>query len=171
MLILFTASSDQALDHLETSVVNEFPIKQSINLVEPEKRHMLNGIETSSVWGVKNGVRLSKTWDNMPEGATVLIYTGGKFAYSAKVNGKIRSKELAEKIWGLDSDNRAWENLFFLDEVETVDIDRLEFNDFFGYDENHFPQGFKKVRSDRLQKRLETHGTIDEILSELDRKK
>lgn len=164
MLYLLPASDRRAIVHLKKTILNKVHIEPYLDLLEPEKRKTLDGMERLNVWGVKKGERLSKAWEELPIGAKTLIYSEGRYVYAATVFEKVRNEILAEKIWGLDSDGLTWEHLLFLEDVTPVKIDRLEFNALFGYKGNHYPQGFKKVSEDRLGERLKIHGTIDDIL-------
>ena len=94
------------------------------------------------VWGITAN-RQQKQWDKLSVGDRVLFYANKEFVYQAVVTHKLSNAQLAEFLWGKTEDTQVtWQNIYFLDDLNTISLDIKEYNHILGYKENYFVQAF-----------------------------
>lgn len=60
-----------------------------------------------------------------------------------KVSYKLHSPALAQDLWDVQSDGRTWEHVYFLQNLEPVNIPYSDFNACIGYSSKFAVQGFR----------------------------
>ena len=94
------------------------------------------------VWGRLPGVKNSKSWEKISIGDIVLFYRDKKFFKKGIVTYKIHNSDLAEFLWQRDKDNNTWEYIYFVNELNPIDISISDFNTTFDYNPQNAIQGF-----------------------------
>ena len=64
---------------------------------------------------------------------------------------KIHNRELAESLWRLNDDGSAWEFMYFLQDLRSLDIPYEAFNRAAGYSLNNVIQGFSVLSDSKSQ--------------------
>ncbi|WP_276236450.1 hypothetical protein [Halobaculum marinum] len=101
------------------------------------------------VWGVVSSKK--STWEQMDEGDVVLYYTkAGEYTHCATVSGKLADERIARHIWEpydegrtVDDIEEPWTYMFFLRNVQEVDIPAEVVHGTLGY-EMEYPLGFMR---------------------------
>lgn len=122
-----------------------------------------------AVWGAIPGSGNNQRWESMDQGDYVMIYRAGKVIAVAEVAMKIRSSEVAEFLWGKDSDGQTWELVFFLTNEIEVNVEQKKLNKYLGYAENYSPRGFMSIEQEKAQKLLATYGDLLSLLQKLEK--
>ncbi|WP_052942394.1 hypothetical protein [Priestia aryabhattai] len=166
MLYYFTASSKEALDHYNKTIVHKVDVSRYMDQLQPSTIKDLNsnGCEnTTHMWGVKSGKGNIGRWNRIKKGDKVLIYSRGIFKYYATIVAKEKNPTISKDIWGTDSDGKTWEYLFFIKDLTPIHITREQFNEFFMYSPNFIPQGFGNVAKNTINNMVKEYESIDNI--------
>lgn len=146
-----TIESPVALDRINASINDSERLRLS---------EVFAGRAAIPTWGVtpgKNDVNVRK-WDRIQPGDLALFSRDGHIMASSFVAAKIHARELALELWQTNADGEAWEYVYFLDEVTSLDIPYAAFNRVAGYKETNVIQGFNVLdesRSVRISEALE----------------
>jgi hypothetical protein len=83
-----------------------------------------------AAWGVTPGKRGSgeNKWQRMQIGDLALFSRKGRIFSAGRVVYKIHNRELAESLWRLNDDGSAWEFMYFLQDLRSLDIPYEAFN-------------------------------------------
>ncbi|GAB1795500.1 HNH endonuclease [Priestia megaterium] len=102
-------------------------------------------------WGVtagKNNVNINK-W-NKVQAADVAFFSANRVLYSyGFITLKLHNKNLAQHLWGNNSEGQTWEYIYFLDEIREQDIPISQFNEIVRYAKNYKVQGFTVLDEDK----------------------
>lgn len=144
-------ASTEAQGHFRDTVVNDVLLSDIKAYLSLENQVILQNIYPEGklkVWGITAN-RQQKQWEKLTVGDRVLFYANKEFDYQAIVTHKISNAKLAEFLWGKMEDGQAtWENIYFIDNLNTISLDIKAYNQFLGYKENYFVQAFY-VHSER----------------------
>lgn len=160
LVVLQPTGNQGSRQHYADTVANLVEIKSCEPYLGPQVFHKLLEIHPTgmaAMWGVVPGVSEvnRRKWERMSEGNVVLFSSDRKIHTSAVVASKFTSKELAEKLWGLDSDNETWQYMYTLDEIRPLHISYEEFNSVVGYKANNIIQGFTVMDADKSSRFLD----------------
>jgi len=169
---IIVAAGDEARKHLKKSIENPVSISEIIKNLPKEQidaiRRILGDANYCYMWGSVPGRGNTTRWERMEKGDICLIYTKDEkrplFKYWAKILGKLRSKKLAEMVWGKDRSGNTWELIYFLTEPKEIYLPKEEFNEIMGYSSNYTPQGLVGISRERLSRVLEKYLTIERFL-------
>ena len=134
------AAADHYLDTISNSKITIESIQSCLSDKQIKALYEYYPDGKLMVWGIKTG---SKTgWDKVEEGDVVLFSAKKQVFASAVVGDKMHNRNLAQQLWGLDTDGNPWEYLYFLSDLRNVEISYEDFNKCVGYKENNVIQGF-----------------------------
>ncbi|WP_250211872.1 HNH endonuclease [Peribacillus simplex] len=169
MLYFLTASDPIAYKNFEKTIQKPYPIKDSLNLLDPvtiEKLKLNNSDKKVRMWGAKPGPSNLRNWNNIKEGDSILAYSRGEFLYYGKILCKKPKPNqlLAKEVWGTNKDGETWEYIFFIKDLTKINIDKRKFNSFFEYGVNNNPFGFGLVKKENLERKLKGFKSIDDLI-------
>lgn len=170
MLYYFTACDKDAREHYEDTVANPYPIADLIEKLDinVQKELISNGLDKYvHMWGAVPGSSNVKRWNNLRTGDGILVYVKEGFRIYAKIVCKTINREVAEHIWGTDANDRTWEYIYFLKDVNPVNFSKEKFSSFFGYKMNFTPQGFSNIEKAKFQIRMRKYADIDLLVHDL----
>ncbi|MFK8114839.1 MAG: DUF3578 domain-containing protein [Rubripirellula sp.] len=155
-LWLVPASDNASRRNADKTLERPFSVTQEIENLLPENHG-------DYVWGTKDG-NLGD-WKNMQNGDLCLFYTqsntepGKAFYFLGRIKEKLHSPDAGDAIWN----DREFELLFFLDDVEPVKVTpaRLSecLNEFADYGDRP-PLGLRRIRVDVVEKLSEKYGDV-----------
>ncbi len=180
---VITAVGSDAYEHLEKTILKPVSIDEVISKISDENaigklKELKDRLKSNEiyVWGSKVGRgkkqnNLNK-WNDMKAGDICLIYTKDSkvskgepyFRFWTRILDKVRSKELAEYLWGTDKDDLTWELIYFLEKPMEIKLSLDQFNNLFGYDSDFKPQGLVKIRDDRVRNAIKAYGNFETFL-------
>jgi len=102
------------------------------------------------IWGIMESNK--KKWEKISRGDISLFTGNNKIFSKATVTYKIKNQQLAEFLWGKNSDNKTWEYIYFLDEKKDMNVPYSTFNKIVGYDPNYVIQGFNVLDEEKSNK-------------------
>ena len=104
-----------------------------------------------AVWGVTEGkTGQNKTkWRKLKTGDIALLYTNNRIFNKGIISLCIHNEELARSLWSVNEEGKTWEYIYFLDELQEIDLPILEFNNALGYKSNYIIQGFNVLEDDK----------------------
>lgn len=153
-VILQPAGNKGAREHYKDTVNKNVPLSLIKKYVTKEEFDILKQIyqnDNCKIWGVtpgKKDINIPK-WKKIDVGDVTLFSKEGHIFASGVATLKLRSKLLAEKLWGYDDKNQTWEYIYFLDEIKEHKIPYIEFNKVVGYKDNYIIQGFNVLNEER----------------------
>ncbi|KJL04351.1 HNH endonuclease [Priestia aryabhattai] len=174
-----TGNKDARKNYVET-IANPIEISRIKPFVTSDEFNYLhklypNGFVT--IWGVtagKSNVNMKK-WNKI-QAADLAFFSANKTLYSyGFITFKLHNEQLAQNLWGNNSEGQTWEYIYFLDEVREHDIPISKLIEIVGYKENYLVQGFTILDEDKSNAlvsyfELESE-TINQHISENDYKK
>lgn len=116
------------------------------------------------MWGAKNGTKNPSTWKQMKRGDKVIFYAEENYLYYGEFISKIKNKTLADLIW-LAPSGLSFEYIYFLVDVQKIDISGTSFNKVFNYTKG--PQGFKTITEERISDVSKIHGSVEKAIEGL----
>jgi hypothetical protein len=100
------------------------------------------------IWGIKDGKKnrnLSK-YKKMKREDIVFFFKNQKIFSYGKIKYLIINRSLATSLWNVDVDGKTWPNIYFLKEVNKVNISQLDFNSQIGWKSNAHVQAFNVLK-------------------------
>ena len=173
---IIVAAGDEARDHLKKSIEKPVEIYKVIEQLPEDKkeeirdkiRKILGTKNECYMWGSTPGSSNERNWNRMNHGDICLVYTrdesGSLYKYWTKILGKLRSKELAELVWGTDRSGNTWELIYFLERPRRIHLPKEKFNEILGYDRSYAPQGLVGISQERLNRIFEIYRTLEDFL-------
>jgi len=145
-----------------------------IDGISPEEYPAIKQIgydEKTPVWGVVESKR--STWEKMREGVDIVLFysKSGYYTHLAVIEKKYENADLANEVWdpydgsGVTTDpDDAWSLMFFLKNVEKVDIPAKAVHDAFDYTMD-YPLGFLRPTDERHSKCRSKYGSVLKFLN------
>lgn len=164
-IFLAPRSSETSYENFESTIA----AGRSYSYLEPylneQEKSVLSKFKEISIWGNKES--LKNRWRYMQPGDYVLFYAHGVFNYSARVVLTKYSKELGEKLWPYDEDGEPWPCLFFVDNLQEINIPLKSVQELAKYKPTwDRVQGFMKLNKIGHQAITEKFGSIDAFLKQ-----
>lgn len=152
-LVLQPCADDDAVEHYVDTIQNPVPVSRIARFLPQEDLSRVTATfgEAVAIWGVTPGKRdvNANKWRRMVLGDIALMYRNKRFFFRGEVAYKVHSAELAKELWGEREDGATWEYVFFLTDLEEVDIDVRRFNSAAGYKDSNVVQGFDVLPSSK----------------------
>lgn len=158
-IILQPAGNQAATLHYQDTIARPVLISSVAHLLSKEELSDLNQIYSSGsalIWGATPGGNNETKWQRITTGDVTLFAKKGTIFSSAVVTYKLHAPKLAAHLWGTNPNGQTWEYVFFLDELQPLNIPYLAFNRAIGYADNFVIQGFTVLSADRSQPIFET---------------
>ena len=117
------------------------------------------------IWGVvdgRNAQHLSK-WNSINFGDVAIFTWNNAVRSCAIIFEKLINSELAYYLWN----DAEYKNIYFVGQVENIDISYNKFNKILGYNEGYVYQGFSVLPEDKSLAALDFLG-VDDTSSTLD---
>jgi hypothetical protein len=166
-IFVFTAAGDAAQEHYWKTIGSAVPIEE-IAEVDTGIAGDLNGLQLESLrcWGSVPGPGNLRSWERMQPGHWAMVYVGqGRFPYLLELVHKARSEELADRLWGRNSEGKTWELMFFFGAFQPVDLSIASVREALGYDDSWWPQGLQYPTPEHQAMLLEKYGSIEAFVS------
>ena len=130
-------------------------------LTEDQKSELLKYFPEGNlrVWGVVDGSegKHLPEWKSIKKGDVAVFTWDSAIRSHAIVFGKLVSAELSTYLW---NDNR-YKNIYFLGNIENVEISYKVFNKLLGYSKNFNYQGFRVLSEDKSLTALDYLGVCE----------
>lgn len=150
-IILQPCANKEARQHyndtVNTSKLKLEDIKDFISTIDYDKLSKIYSDGKVKVWGVVESN--INNWNKISIGDISLFAANNRFFSSGVVCYKMKSNDLAEKLWGSDKSNKTWGLIYFLDEITNLSIPYTVFNKLVGYKENYIVQGFSVLNEEK----------------------
>jgi hypothetical protein len=158
-LVLQPCGDSDAREHYVDTIQNPVPISRILPHLKLEERAAVQAAfpEAVAVWGVtagKNAVNASK-WRRIALGDAAMLYRNRKFFFRGTVAYKTHSPDLARELWDVKADGTTWEYVFFLSDLEPIEISIDRFNVAAGYKNTFIVQGFNVLSPERSERVLD----------------
>lgn len=164
-LILQPCGDGDAREHFVDTIQNPVSIDRLAPFLSEEERSLIVSRfgDSVAVWGVTpgEGEGNAKKWRRMAIGDTTLFYRKGQFFYKGTVAYKCHSAPMAESLWNKKADGSTWEYIFFLTDLEPVEIHIRDFNQLADRKATAIVQGFTVLKpgpSERILDALDLTG-------------
>jgi hypothetical protein len=117
------------------------------------------------IWGVTAGskdINLHK-WERIRAGDIVLFTANMRIFASGVVTHKLYNQELALELWGWKEKDVTWEYVYFLDEIQEIDIPVQKLNEVIGYSVNNPVRGFTVLDEEKSERVIEGFNFKSEV--------
>ena len=158
-LILQPAGNADSREHYQDTVKSLVRIKDIEHLLSGEEKRRLeinypNG--EFSCWGVTPSNK--KKWEKIERGDVTFFSRSGRIFARATTTFKSQNERLARHLWDENAKGDTWECMYFISEVEELDIPYPVFNRVVGYKPNFVIQGFNVLQGDKATNVLSHFG-------------
>lgn len=156
-LVLQPASSAASRRHYRDTVSSPIKIADVRELLSPYERQRLKASHPSGefrCWGVTATPTIQRQWDRIDRGDVGFFSGSGKIYAKATITFKSHNEALARHLWGNNKSGKTWELMYFLSEVEDLEIPYSAFNAVLGYKLNNVIQGFMVLQGEKALKVL-----------------
>lgn len=157
-IILQPTSNSAALKHFKSTIKSPVDLNRIQTYIDPIVFAEIKKIYPTGkayVWGVTNGTTGSneKKVKNISKGDVTLFSRKGGIFASAVTTMTFKSEPLAKALWGVDPSGNTWENIYLVEEIQSIDIPYCRLNPILGYKDNYIIQGFN-VLNEELSNKL-----------------
>lgn len=164
-IFLAPRSNETSYKNFESTIVGGRKYSEIEPYLTEKEKNILSKYPVLSIWGNKESLR--SRWGKMQAGDYVLFYAKGFFYYSSRVVLTKFSPELGTKLWPLDEDGNPWPCLFFVDNLQEVNIPIRTVQELAEYSPTwDRVQGFMRLNDSGLKAISEKFGSIDLFLSQ-----
>lgn len=171
-LVLQPCGDDHAIAHYQDTIERPVQVSRIAHLLPESERRLVADTFGAfvAVWGVTagRGSVNARKWRRMRLGDITLMYRKRRFFFKGEVAYKLHSPDLARELWGEREDGATWEYVFFLTDLEEIDIDVVQFNAAAGYKQSNVIQGFDVLptgKSEVILEALELETAVGALLS------
>jgi hypothetical protein len=166
-IFVFTAGNSEARDHLRESITHAVPFSRMEEAIGSQDtanfKALTNRDDGFYAWGAVPGPRNEQTWAAMRVGDIVLTVYGNRYKFLSTVAGKLRNKELASRIWGVDESGHTWEFMYLLTEPQALDVGVLD--EPVASELNRGYRGFCRISDEKVQAILQKYGSLDHFIA------
>lgn len=101
--------------------------------------------DATAVWGVTPGKtgQNKKKWSKLRVGDIALLYRNKKIFSQGRIVLCIHNEALAVDLWSRTADGVTWEYLYFMDDLQEIDVSVDQYNAALDYAANNIVQGFQ----------------------------
>ena len=155
-------------ENIEDSIKNPVSLETAKRFLYPNSFNTLEngaqGIKGFYCFGMKPGSQ--GNFENMKSGDCVIFKTNGipKFEYKGTVILKVKHPALGKELWGVGKD---WDLIYFMKNMERINIDYQRLIGELGYNENYKLRGINRVRTERMVIIRRKYGNIKNFLIHL----
>ncbi len=166
-LVLQPCSDSDARTHFVHTIETPVPISRILRFLPQETHAAIQQAfpDSVAIWGITpgtNNVNANK-WRRMQPGDTVLLYRSKKLFFKATVAYKVHAPDLARELWSTKADGSTWEYVFFLTDLEPIDIDIERFNLAAKYKSTNIIQGFNVLPTSQSEEIAQMLGLDDGV--------
>ncbi|MGZ6005362.1 MAG: hypothetical protein ACXWLH_04395, partial [Candidatus Saccharimonadales bacterium] len=155
-------SGEKSYKNFQSTIKHGVPYENIAEHLTEEGKERLLSQPIIYSWGNRAGT--SSQWDRMNYGDIVMFYSKGVLVMYGEVYYKQHSSALAEAMWPLDENNKAWEYTFFLKNLRYIKMPMKAFNVIAGYKPNFIVQGFMHLKGEHLRLIENQYETIENLL-------
>lgn len=164
-IFLAPRSNETSYENFQSTIIGGRKYEEIEPYLNEEEKKVLSKYPTVSVWGNKESLR--SRWEKMVPGDYVLFYARGIFYYSARVVLTKYNKDLGSKLWPMDEDGNPWPCLFFIDNLQEVNIPIKTVQELAEYSPTwDRVQGFMPLNDEGLAAIINKFGSIETFLSQ-----
>lgn len=98
------------------------------------------------------------------EGDYLLLYRRDYYRFSGRVQAIEYNPSLGEAIWESDDDDDSFEYIYYLDDVQELNLPKEDLNKILGYSIGHYPMGFGSPAERRVNQLRRKFGDVREFI-------
>jgi hypothetical protein len=151
-IILQPCGNRDAREHYVDTIENRVDLNQLQPFLTPQDFNLLLNIYPSGsclIWGVTPGGNNITKWNRIERGDVTLFSRDGRIFASAVTTFKLQNLALAASLWNYNNDGETWEYIYFLEELNNLNIPYINFNTSVGYADNYIIQGFNVLNEEQ----------------------
>jgi hypothetical protein len=162
-VVLQPAGGSAAMQHFDKTILRGVSMPTVTPFISPLDVRSLEAAypdDIARAWGVTPGeaLRNKKKWVKLEPSDVVLFCGHGEaFAYGYLIL-KLRSRPLAEMLWGRDRHGQTWEFMYFVSRPFTHSIPYFKLAKAAGYAANYVVLGFTVLDQPRSRRVIEAFG-------------
>jgi hypothetical protein len=90
-------------------------------------------------------------WEKLQPGDIALLYRAKRIFSMGHIVLKMHNQKLADSLWSRTDEGITWEYIYFLDDLQEIDIPVGRFNEILEYKPNNIVQGFQVYEGDKSE--------------------
>jgi hypothetical protein len=141
--------------HYQDTILNPVPaLKIAKSLSEDQLKEFNKlSLKEVAVWGVTPGVKFvnKNKWAKLKSGDIALLYRNKQIFSQGQIIHCLHSKKLAEDLWSSNAKGDTWEYIYFLDNLQEIEIPIEKFNKALGFKLNNIVQGFNVYQDEKAK--------------------
>lgn len=157
MNIFLQPAGENSKDQLQATILRKENLENLKKYLTLEQYNELKNIfpnKELNMWGII--VNKKNVWEQMNKEDVVLFYRNKSFFITSIIKYKIHNSQLSFKIWGANKKGESWEYIYFLDNVQNINIPLEDFKKVTGYRFSHV-QGTMRVKDENVEKILDKY--------------
>ncbi|MFC1559065.1 hypothetical protein ACFL39_00555 [Gemmatimonadota bacterium] len=156
------AKSAIHLQHTVLTGIAHSSIESLVSSEEYSELHKIYGEQPVRVWGSVPTKGNRSTWNRMRVGDLLLIYRNDLMSHVARIALKMNKRNLAISLWEkAEEPGHTWELMYFLKDLQEVNIPVRKFAESIGYSSDWTPRGFGSISSERVHQITLRFGSIE----------
>ena len=162
-IFLAPISNEQSNTNFGSTILDGIPLDFIKDKLTKSESGVLRDLEKIRIWGIKESIK--NRWEKIRPGDYILFYKKGVFSYVGTVVFSKYDKELSDRLWGADDNNKSWAGLFFVDNFREVNIPIEVVRDLASYEFTwDRVMGFMSLNEKALKEIATKFGSIDVFL-------
>jgi len=141
--------------HYQDTILNPVPALKIAKSLSEEQLKEFNklSLKEVAVWGVTPGVKFvnKNKWAKLKSGDIALLYRNKQIFSQGQIIHCLHSKKLAEDLWSVNAKGDTWEYVYFLDNLQEIEIPIEKFNKALGFKLNNIVQGFNVYQDEKAK--------------------
>lgn len=129
----------------------------------------LKSVGEFRIWGAvgKGIVKWKEAWKYLDQNWIVAFLEKDTITCWGYIFAKIHDPSLAERLWGRDERGRTWEYIYFIKNLQYVNIPWLKVCSELGYAETFKPIGHFIVSDNIIKNIIKRYGSLENLLKQL----
>jgi hypothetical protein len=132
-------------EHYSNTIITSVVFEDHKDLLDSEVLQELNRLFPSGsarFWGVVPGRQNSAKYATLGAGDGVALYGQGKLYAAGRIAVLFRNRQLAERLWEVDSEGRTWELMYAMTDFHDVEVPVTLVQQVMGWKSTAVVQGF-----------------------------
>lgn len=158
--------NSDAKEHYVDTIANAVPSSKILPQLTPEQQVKFRAScgDYVAVWGVTPGVGgvNRKKWERLQPNDIAILYQDKRLFSQGRISLCLHSRPLAQELWNNNADGATWEYIYFLTDLQEIDIPVEKFNKVMQYKPNAIVQGFNVYSDEKADALLDLLEVFDD---------
>lgn len=158
--------NSDAKEHYVDTIANAVPSSRILPQLTLEQQVQFRAScgDHVAVWGVTpgvGGVNRNK-WERLKPNDIAILYQNKRLFSQGRISLCLHSSPLAQELWKTNADGETWEYIYFLTDLQEIDVPVENFNKVMQYKPNAIVQGFNVYSGEKAEALLDLLEVFDD---------